>query len=111
MADKALKINKANGQPVEAQLFNLRADQIKVVVHPEAIIHSMTIEERRKPEVINGSRRARIAKGSGTTTSDVNNLLKQFKQVQQMMKSLTGGGKRPKLRGLAGMDLSQLQGG
>jgi signal recognition particle subunit SRP54 len=56
----------------------------------EAIIRSMTPEERRKPEIINGSRRSRIAKGSGVTSSEVNNLLKQFKQVQQMMKTMPG---------------------
>ena len=56
----------------------------------EAIIRSMTPDERRKPELINGSRRSRIAKGSGTTTAEVNNLLKQFKQVQQMMKGMPG---------------------
>ena len=56
----------------------------------EAIIRSMTPEERRKPELINGSRRMRIAKGSGTSTTEVNNLLKQFKQVQQMMKGMGG---------------------
>jgi signal recognition particle subunit SRP54 len=56
----------------------------------EAIIRSMTPEERRKPELINGSRRSRIAKGSGVTTNEVNNLLKQFKQVQQMMKTMPG---------------------
>lgn len=77
----------------------------------EAIICSMTPAERRDPSLINGSRRLRIAQGSGTSTSDVNALLKQFKQVQQMMRSLTGGsGKRPKLRELRGMDLSQFQG-
>ena len=57
----------------------------------EAIICSMTPAERRDPSVINGSRRVRIAKGSGTTTQEVNAMLKQFKQVQQMMKSMTGG--------------------
>ncbi|HEX2737112.1 MAG TPA: signal recognition particle protein [Acidimicrobiia bacterium] len=62
----------------------------------EAIICSMTIEERRKPTVINGSRRLRIARGSGTTTQEVNAMLKQFKQVQQMMRSVTSG-KRPQL--------------
>ncbi|HEY7438597.1 MAG TPA: signal recognition particle protein [Acidimicrobiia bacterium] len=62
----------------------------------EAIICSMTLEERRNPALINGSRRLRVAQGSGTTTSDVNALLKQFKAVQQMMKSMTQG-KRPKL--------------
>jgi len=62
----------------------------------EAMIQSMTPEERRKPELINGSRRARIAKGSGRTTTDVNNLLKQFKQMQQMMKSMPGMGRMAK---------------
>jgi len=56
----------------------------------EAIIRSMTPEERRKPELINGSRRMRIALGSGTSTSEINNLLKQFKQVQTMMKGMGG---------------------
>ena len=56
----------------------------------EAIIRSMTPEERRKPELINGSRRMRIAQGSGTSTSEINNLLKQFKQVQTMMKGMGG---------------------
>ncbi len=62
----------------------------------EAIICSMTAEERRQPSLINGSRRLRIARGSGTTTQDVNGLLKQFKMVQQMMRSVSKG-KRPKL--------------
>jgi signal recognition particle GTPase len=56
----------------------------------EAIIRSMTPEERRKPEIINGQRRMRIAKGSGTSTTDVNKLLTQFKQVQTMMKGVPG---------------------
>ena len=57
----------------------------------EAIIRSMTPEERRKPEIINGSRRTRIAKGSGTQVSDVNKLVKQFSEMQKMMKRLGGG--------------------
>jgi signal recognition particle subunit SRP54 len=56
----------------------------------EAIIRSMTPEERRRPELINGSRRLRIANGSGTTTSEVNLLLKQFKDVAKMMKRFGG---------------------
>jgi signal recognition particle subunit SRP54 len=56
----------------------------------EAIIRSMTPEERRKPELINGSRRLRIAQGSGTSTNEINSLLKQFKQVQTMMKGMGG---------------------
>ncbi len=60
----------------------------------EAIIRSMTPEERQRPDLINGSRRIRIANGSGTSSSEVNNLLKQFKQMQQMMRSMGGFGKR-----------------
>jgi signal recognition particle subunit SRP54 len=95
------------GMPKELKDTELDEGEIDRV---EAIICSMTPAERRDPTVINGSRRLRIAQGSGTSTSEVNALLKQFKQVQQMMKALTGGGKRPKLRELKGMDLSQLQG-
>jgi signal recognition particle subunit SRP54 len=62
----------------------------------EAIIGSMTIEERRKQHIINGSRRKRIAKGSGTSVEEVNRLLKQFVQMQKMLKSLGG------MAGLAG---------
>jgi signal recognition particle subunit SRP54 len=64
----------------------------------EAMIRSMTPEERRRPELINGSRRLRIANGSGTSTSEVNLLLKQFKDVQKMMKRFGGaaGGKAGK---------------
>jgi len=62
----------------------------------EAIIRSMTPQERRNPQIINGSRRLRIANGSGTSTTDVNALLKQFKEVQKMMKMF---GKLPKGRG------------
>ena len=59
-------------------------------------------EERRKPELINGSRRTRIAKGSGATTAEVNNLLKQFKQVQQMMKGMPGMGRKGGKKGKKG---------
>ena len=59
----------------------------------EAIIYSMTPTERENPDIINGSRRMRIAKGSGTTVQDVNRLLKQFEESKKMMKMLSGGGK------------------
>jgi len=52
----------------------------------------MTPKERHNPQLIDSSRRRRIAKGSGTTTQDVNALLNQFKQMQKMMKMITGGG-------------------
>ena len=55
----------------------------------EAIIYSMTPAERSNPEILNGSRRTRIAKGSGTTIQEVNRLLKQFDQTRKMMKMVT----------------------
>lgn len=69
--------------------------------HVEAIILSMTPEERRNPRIINGSRRKRIARGSGTTVQEVNALLKQFRQMQRMMKQLGKG--KGGLRGLMRM--------
>src|SRR5919106_1150512 len=65
----------------------------------EAIISSMTPEERRNPAIIGGSRRSRIARGSGTSVGDVNVLLKQFDEARKMMKRLTGG-RLPKLPGM-----------
>lgn len=64
----------------------------------EAIIRSMTAEERRKPAIIKGSRRRRIAQGSGTTPADVNMLLRQFGEVQKMMKQFAGVGRKGKRR-------------
>jgi signal recognition particle subunit SRP54 len=64
----------------------------------EAIIDSMTPEERRRPDLIKASRRRRIALGSGTSTADVNRLLKQFVEMQRMMKMISGG-KMPRLGG------------
>ncbi len=62
----------------------------------EAIIHSMTAEERQNPQILNGSRKDRIAKGSGTSAAEVNKLVKQFDEMKKMMKVMNaGGGKRP----------------
>jgi signal recognition particle subunit SRP54 len=70
----------------------------------EAIIDSMTVKERRKPDVINGSRKKRIAAGSGAQIQDVNRLLKQHKQMQKMMKKMKQkGGMANLMRGLGGM--------
>ncbi|HEX2425290.1 MAG TPA: signal recognition particle protein [Actinomycetota bacterium] len=66
----------------------------------EAIISSMTREERLNPAIIGGSRRLRIARGSGTTTADVNALLKEFEAARKMMKSIMGGKRMPKIPGL-----------
>ncbi len=62
-------------------------------VHVEAIIQSMTRDERARPQILNGSRRRRIAKGSGTSVQDVNKLIKQFTMMQKMMKRMTRPGK------------------
>ena len=70
----------------------------------EAIIYSMTSEERRRPEILNGSRRTRIAKGSGTNLQEVNRLLKQFEQTRKMMKMVTGSN-MAKMGKLAGMGM------
>lgn len=68
----------------------------------EAIIQSMTPEERRTPKIIGGSRKRRIAAGSGTTPQDVNRVLKQFAETQKMMKTLAGGKGMPSLDALTG---------
>jgi signal recognition particle subunit SRP54 len=66
----------------------------KQMARTEAIILSMTKAERNKPDIINGSRRKRIANGSGTSVEEVNRLLKQFDQMKKLMKQFTGMGKR-----------------
>jgi signal recognition particle subunit SRP54 len=90
---------------VPKELKNADVDE-KELARVEAIICSMTAEERREPTIINGSRRLRIARGSGTTTADVNAMLKQFKMVQGMMKQMMKPGKGK--RRFAMPDLSEL---
>lgn len=75
------------GMPKEMKDASIGDDQVKVT---EAIIRSMTPHERRTPEIINGSRRTRIATGSGTQVADVNKLIKQFTEMQKMMKKMGG---------------------
>jgi signal recognition particle subunit SRP54 len=58
----------------------------------EAIINSMTLQERRSPGILNGSRRRRIAQGSGTSVTDVNRLMKQFLEMKKMMQRVSKGG-------------------
>jgi signal recognition particle subunit SRP54 len=78
----------------------------KQIDRVEAIINSMTPEERRKQHIINGSRKKRIARGSGTTVTEINQLLRQFVQMQKMLKSLgglaglSGGGKQARRRAM-----------
>jgi signal recognition particle subunit SRP54 len=91
------------GVPGTAGLKDLQVDE-REVGRAEAIISSMTADERRSPAIINGSRRTRIARGSGTSVGHVNALLKQFDQTKKMMKRLTGGRMRmPKVPGMPGI--------
>ena len=108
------------GMPKE--LKNAEIDD-EMLVPIEAMISSMTAEERARPQIINGSRRGRIAKGAGVEPGEVNRLVKQFGDMQKMMKKMgmTGGGKKgkgkrggfPGLGGLGGMkdmpDMAELQ--
>jgi signal recognition particle subunit SRP54 len=80
-------------------LKDLEVDEGQIV-RAQAIIQSMTAEERRNPAIIGGSRRLRIARGSGVTTADVNSLLKEFDQARKMMKSMLGGRKMPRIPGM-----------
>ncbi len=76
----------------------------KITIRMEAMINSMTPKERAFPEMIKGSRKKRIANGSGTEIQDVNRMLKQFKQMQKMMKKMKGkGGMMKMMRGMKGM--------
>ncbi len=86
----------------------LEGDAEKSLGRTEAIILSMTHQERRKPEVLNGSRRMRIANGAGVKIAEVNQLLKQFQQMQKMMRMLKGKGGRKMMRQMQAM---QAQGG
>lgn len=79
-----------------AQLKDVPIDE-RALDHVEAMICSMSREERLRPEVIDGSRRKRIARGAGRTVEDVNGLLKQYQSMRQMMKQLKGGGMFGKL--------------
>jgi signal recognition particle subunit SRP54 len=82
------------------QMKNMEVDESELA-HIEAIINSMTPQERRQYNIINGSRRQRIAMGSGTTVQDVNRLLKNYTQVMKMMKKFTKGNMRGLGRGMS----------
>ncbi|MBU2709667.1 signal recognition particle protein [Zooshikella harenae] len=96
-------LDKLPGMGQMPQMANQNINE-KPLIQMEAIINSMTPAERRNPDLINGSRKRRIASGSGTQIQDVNRLLKQHKQMQKMMKKVSGKGGMTKLmRGLSSM--------
>src|ERR1019366_4521610 len=78
--------------------IELPAGADKQMARTEAIIRSMTRHERRKPDILNGSRRKRIADGAGVKIVEVNQLLKQFQQMQKMVKMMKGGGAKKMMR-------------
>jgi signal recognition particle subunit SRP54 len=87
----------------QAQMAAANIDD-KMVIHQEAIIGSMTVSERKKPDLIKASRKRRIASGSGTTVQDVNKVLKQYQEMTRMMKKMKKMGKKGLMRsGLPGM--------
>ncbi|HVT74691.1 MAG TPA: signal recognition particle protein [Lacunisphaera sp.] len=81
----------------------LPGDADKQMKRTEAIIQSMTIQERRKPSILNGNRRIRIAKGAGVKVVEVNQLLKQFEQMQKFMKMMKGGNQKKLMRQMEAM--------
>ncbi len=104
-------LDKLPGMSGGMQQMAGKAVSDKMFVQMEAIINSMTPDERRFPDKINGSRKKRIAGGSGTQLQDINRLLKQFKQMQKMMKKMKGGGMQKMMRGMQGMFPGGMPGG
>jgi len=78
-------------------------DSEKQMKRTEAIILSMTLQERRKPAILNGNRRIRIANGAGVKVLEVNQLLKQFEQMQKLMKMMKGGNQKKMMRQMEAM--------
>ncbi|RUO26116.1 signal recognition particle protein [Aliidiomarina minuta] len=95
MLDKMPGMGAMSGQ-MKGQLDD------KMTGRMEAIINSMTPQERKHPDIIKGSRKRRIAQGSGTQVQDVNKMLKQFTQMQKMMKKMKGGGMQKMMRQMGG---------
>ena len=87
---------------VDAKAFKGVELDDKQFARTGAIIQSMTKKERSNPGILNAGRRQRIAKGSGTTVTDVNRLLKQFEEMKKMMKRFTGGNAKKMMKGMGG---------
>lgn len=95
---------------LKAAMANANVDD-KVIVRQQAIISSMTKQERANPDILNASRRKRIAAGSGMKVEDVNRLLKQYQQMRDMMRMFAKGGQKGLMRQMAGMMGNKLMGG
>lgn len=90
----------ANSAAMKKQIEGIDDNEL---TRTQSIVQSMTPLERRDPKVLNGSRRARIAKGAGRTVSEVNNLVDRFTQAQKVMKQMRNGGGLPNIPGMGGM--------
>jgi signal recognition particle subunit SRP54 len=90
------------GGQMAKQMAGVEIDE-SFINHSEAIVLSMTPDERRNPDLLNGSRRRRIARGSGTTPAEVNRLLNQFKEAKKLMQAMTGGKGRGGLARMFGL--------
>jgi len=93
-------LNMIPGMGKQLKNMQINVDE-REIAHIEAIINSMTPEERRNPEILNGSRNKRIARGSGTRVQDVNRLVKQFEESRKLMKQFSDMGKKAKKGGLS----------
>ncbi len=102
MGGMASLMDKLPGMPKVGDVNAMGAMGDKELRKMVAIINSMTPKERRYPDLLNGSRKARVARGSGTHPSDINKLLKQHMMMEKMMKKLSGGGIKGMLRALKG---------
>ncbi|GAB6042230.1 signal recognition particle protein [Endothiovibrio diazotrophicus] len=102
MGDLSSMLDKMPGVSQIPKEMRDKVDANKEIKRLVAIINSMTPGERKRPEIIKGSRKKRIAAGSGVQVQDVNKLLKQFTQMQKMMKKMKGGGLAKMMRGLGG---------
>ena len=102
MGGMSSMLEKLPGMGNVAQLAE-QANMTKQFKVMEVIIDSMTPDERRNPDILNGSRKRRITMGSGTQIQDLNRLLKQHKQMAKMMKKMKGGGMQKMMRGMGGM--------
>ncbi len=106
------KLPMMGGKLNAAQMETAQTEATKQFKRMEAIINSMTPAERRNPDIISGSRKRRIASGSGSQIQDIGRVLKQHKQMQKMMKKVTGKGGMAKLmRGMGGMGGGGMGGG
>lgn len=102
MGNMSSLMSKLPGMPKLPENVKTQMDD-KVLSRMEAILSSMTLKERKKPEMIKGSRKRRIAAGSGTQVQEVNRVLKQFDEMQRMMKMMKKGGMAKMFRGIKGM--------